>query len=93
MPPRRRARGHIEQLPSGSYCARVYAGQDPLTRRPRYLLETAKTHADARKALTKLQRQVDEDQQPKANITVRQAIAQATLAARYPPAPPERSIT
>jgi integrase len=76
MPPRKRPRGHIEQLPSGSYRARVYARQDPLTRRPHYVLETAKTHAEARKALTRLQRQVDEDQQPKSNITIRQAIEQ-----------------
>jgi integrase len=31
------ARGHVEQLPSGSFRAVVYAGVDPLTRRPVYL--------------------------------------------------------
>jgi hypothetical protein len=36
MPPRRRRpRGHIEQLPSGKYRARVYAGLDPLTKKKR----------------------------------------------------------
>jgi integrase len=78
MPPRRRRRprGHVEQLPSGSYRARVYAGTDPLTRRARYLKETAPTFAEAQKAMARLQRQVDEDQHPKTDITVRQAIEQ-----------------
>ena len=61
MPPRRRRpRGHIEQLPSGKYRARVYAGLDPLTRKKRYLLQTAPTYEAAQKAATKLQQQVDE---------------------------------
>jgi len=77
MPPRkRRTRGFIEQLPSGSYRAVVYAGTDPLTGRPRYVRETVKTREEAKKAVTRLQGQVDEDKQPKSNITVRQAIAQ-----------------
>jgi integrase len=54
----------------------VYAGTDPLTRRPRYLRATAKTFAAAEVVLTKLQRQVDEDAHPKTAITVRQAISQ-----------------
>ncbi|HTK65980.1 MAG TPA: site-specific integrase, partial [Pseudonocardia sp.] len=77
MPPRRRRpRGHIEQLRSGSYRARVYAGIDPITRKSHYLLETAPDYESAEKALTRLQRQVDEDQAPKSNITLRQAIEQ-----------------
>jgi len=77
MPPRkRRPRGYIEQLPSGSHRAVVYAGSDPLTGKPHYVRETAKSYAAAEKALTKLQGQVDEDRHPKSAITVRQAIAQ-----------------
>ncbi|MGD9529843.1 hypothetical protein [Pseudonocardia sp.] len=77
MPPRkRRSRGFIEQLPSGSHRAVVYAGTDPLTGRPRYVRETVKTYDGAKKAVTRLQAQVDEDKQPKSNITVRQAIEQ-----------------
>lgn len=38
--------------------------------------ETAKTYEEAEKVLRKLQRQVDEVQHPKSNITVRQAIEQ-----------------
>jgi integrase len=71
-----RARGHVEQLPSGSFRARVYAGTDRLTGRQRYLLETAATYAEAEVALTRLQVQVDEDRHPKANITLSQAITQ-----------------
>ena len=77
MPPRtRRQRGHIEQLPSGSYRAVVFAGSDALTGRPRYIRETCKTYDAAQRAAVKLQRQVDEDQHPKSNLTVRQAVEQ-----------------
>ncbi|WP_432897125.1 LacI family DNA-binding transcriptional regulator [Micromonospora matsumotoense] len=49
----RRARGEIEQLPSGSLRVRVYAGIDPVSKRRRYLTETvpagpvAARHAEA----------------------------------------------
>jgi len=72
MPPRKhRQRGYIGQLPSGSYRVVVYAGTDPLTGKPRQLRETVKAYDEAEKALTRLQREVDEDRQPKSNITVR----------------------
>jgi integrase len=71
-----RPRGHIETLPSGKFRARVYAGIDPLTGKRRYLKETADSLEAAKRALTKLQRQVDEDRHPKTAITVRQAITQ-----------------
>jgi integrase len=77
VPPRkRRPRGHIEQLPSGSWRAWVYAGRDPLTGKDRRLKETAPTYEAAQVELTKLLRQIDEDQHPKSAITVRQAITQ-----------------
>ena len=41
------ARGHVEQLPSGSFRTVVYAGVDPLTRRPVYLKATARTEKQA----------------------------------------------
>lgn len=75
-PRRRRPRGHIKKLPSGNFQARVYAGIDPLTRKARYLLETAPDYDSAIKAITKLQRQVDEVKHPKLNIPVRQAVEQ-----------------
>jgi len=48
------ARGHVEQLPSGSFRAVVYAGVDPLTRRPVYLRATARTEKQAQVELGKL---------------------------------------
>ena len=39
--------GHIEQLPSGSWRARVYAGIDPITKREIRLKATAKTERQA----------------------------------------------
>jgi integrase len=74
--PRHRPRGYIEELPSGSFRAVVYAGSDPLTGRERRLRETAKTYGAAEVALTRLQGQVDEDRHPKADITVGRAILQ-----------------
>ncbi len=72
MPARkRRPRGHIGELPSGSFRVVVYAGTDPLTGKPRQLRETVKTYDEAERTLTRLQRLVDEDQHPKSNITVR----------------------
>jgi integrase len=77
VPPRkRRPRGYIEELPSGSFRAVVFAGTDPLTKKHRYLRETAKTYAAAKVALTRLQGQVDDEMHPKTNITVSQAIDQ-----------------
>jgi integrase len=54
----------------------VYAGTDPLTRKPRYIRETAKSYAGAEVALTRLQRQVDEDAHPKSALTIGEAVAQ-----------------
>ena len=41
------AKGHIEQLPSGSFRVSVYAGTDPLTRRAIRLKSTVKTEQQA----------------------------------------------
>ncbi|BBF99674.1 MULTISPECIES: tyrosine-type recombinase/integrase [Pseudonocardia] len=91
MPPqKRRSRGYIEELPSGSFRAEVFAGIDPLTGKKRKLRETCKTHAEAKKALTKLQRQVDENKQPKSSITVGQAVAQWLEVADLQPTTQER---
>ena len=54
----------------------MYAGKDPLTGKERYERETAPTYQAAEVALTRLQARVDEDRQPKADLTVRQAIDQ-----------------
>lgn len=84
MPPRaRRRRGHIEPLRSGSFRAVVYAGIDPLTRKPRYLKETTATYDQAEIVLTRLLGQVDQNRHPKSAVTVSQAIAQWMDTARH----------
>ena len=72
---RHRPRGHIRELPSGSFQVIVYAGTDPLTKRPRYIRETLKTYGAAEVALTRLQGQVDQNRHPKTDITLGQAIS------------------
>ena len=71
----RRPRGHIRELPSGSFQVIVYAGTDPLTKKPRYIRETLKTYGTAEVALTRLQGQVDQNRHPKTDITLGQAIS------------------
>jgi integrase len=71
-----RPRGHIEELPSGSFRAIVFAGVDPLTHKRRYLKQTASTRRAAEAALTKLQAQVDDGRHPKTNITFGEALDQ-----------------
>jgi len=70
----RRQRGSVEELPSGSFRATVYAGIDPLTGKQRYLKKVASTEAQALVELTKLQNQVDEQRHPRSNITVGQTV-------------------
>jgi integrase len=74
--PRRRARGEIKTLPSGSLQVRVFAGTDPLTGRRNYLLETIPAGPDAEKeaekAKTKLLNRVDEQRNPRTKATVDQ---------------------
>lgn len=73
---KRRTRGNIEELPTGGFRARVYAGADPLPKRPRYLREMTDTYEQAQVALTRMQNQVDERRHPRSNATVGQVIAQ-----------------
>ena len=55
---------------------RPASGGGGVDNKERYLLKTEPTYEAAQKAATQLQRQVDEDQHPKSNITVREAIEQ-----------------
>lgn len=64
------ARGHIRDRGNGSYQAIVYAGIDPVTKRQHYLRETARSHKEAERALTRLLGQVDERRAPKTNATL-----------------------
>jgi integrase len=63
-----RRRGSIRQR-GGSLQVRVFAGQDPVTQRERYLSETVKgtdraAHRKAEKALTRLQAAADRNRVP-----------------------------
>jgi integrase/DNA-binding transcriptional regulator YhcF (GntR family) len=74
--PKRRQRGEIETLPSGSLRVKVYAGNDPLSGRRHFLSETIpagpKAVAEAEKARTRLLNQVDEQRNPRTKATVNQ---------------------
>ena len=73
---RRRQRGEIETLPSGSLRVRVYAGIDPLSGKKHHLVEVIPAGKDAaklaEKARTRLLNQVDEKRSPRTKATVAQ---------------------
>src|SRR5262249_13674061 len=75
---RKRTRGEIETLPSGSLRVRVYAGQDPVTKKRHYLVETIPAGPNAarvaEKARTRLLNQVDERRNPRTTATVNQLL-------------------
>jgi len=64
------AKGHIEQLPSGSFRVSVYAGIDPLTRRAIRLKSTVKTEQQARIELGRLLKDASEGRTPESGATV-----------------------
>jgi len=64
------AKGHIEQLPSGSFRVSVYAGIDPLTRRALRLKTTAKTEQQARIELGRLLKEASACRTPETGATV-----------------------
>jgi integrase len=72
--PRRRQRGRVETLPSGSLRVQVYAGLDPVTKKRYYLTETIpagpKAAAAAEKARTRLLAEVDQRRAPRTRATV-----------------------
>ncbi|GAA3730176.1 LacI family DNA-binding transcriptional regulator [Plantactinospora mayteni] len=71
---RRRARGEVERLPSGSLRVRVYAGLDPVSKKRRYLVETVPAgptaERDAEAVRVRLLAEVDErrGQQGRSNL-------------------------
>jgi DNA-binding transcriptional regulator YhcF (GntR family) len=75
--------GHIEQLPSGSWRVKVYAGTDPLTGREIRLRKTCKTERAAQVELGKLLAQADEGRQPETDITVAQLMDRYTQVAQW----------
>jgi integrase len=73
---KRRTRGEIEVLPSGSCRVRVYAGVDALSGKRNYLVETVpsgpKASAEAEKVRRRLVNEVDEQRSPRTKATVNQ---------------------
>src|SRR5689334_19569412 len=79
MPPtgstrRKRQRGEIEALPSGSLRVRVYAGIDPISRKRHYLTEVIPPGKDAarqaEKVRTRFLAEVDDRRNPRTKATV-----------------------
>ena len=68
------ARGHIEQLPSGSFRVHVYAGTDPVTGRQRRLRETCPDDATAAATLGRLLNEADGGRSPDRAATLGQAL-------------------
>ncbi len=64
------AKGHIEQLPSGSFRVSVYAGTDPLTRREIRLKSTVKTEQQAQIELGRLLKEASEGRTPESGATM-----------------------
>lgn len=88
---RKRSRGFIEERPNGTLRVIVYAGIDPLTKKPRYLKKNVGTNwKEAEKELTKLLNQVDERRHPRTNITVREVISRWMEVARHEDSTRER---
>ncbi len=77
-PGRRRARGTVDELPSGALRVRVHAGQDPLTGRRHTLVEVIppgpKAEKLAEEARTRMLNEVDERRNPRTNATVDQLL-------------------
>ncbi|MBL1117737.1 hypothetical protein JK364_35955 [Streptomyces sp. 110] len=67
--PTRRQRGSIRPDGAG-FQVRVYAGSDPLTKKPLHLHEQAATLPEAEKARTRLLAKVDEQRHSKGKIMV-----------------------
>ena len=63
------SKGHIEQLPSGAFRVRVYAGIDPVTGKERRLKETCPDEAAAAAALGRLLKQAQSQQVPDRDAT------------------------
>ena len=69
-----RNRGVIQELPSGSLRVRVFAGEDPVTRKRHYVSELVppgpKARRQAERVLTKLLAEVQERRSPRSGATI-----------------------
>lgn len=78
MKPRRRVRGNISTLPSGSLRVKVYAGIDPVTGKEHWLREVVpagpNAPKEAEKVRTRLLAQVDQKRNARTSATVNQLL-------------------
>ncbi|MFI6331980.1 tyrosine-type recombinase/integrase [Micromonospora chersina] len=78
MAARKRQRGEIETLPSGSLRVKVYAGVDPISGKRHYLTETIpagrSAEREAEKVRTRFLAQVDERRNPRTRATLDQLL-------------------
>lgn len=78
MAQRVRERGNSETLPSGAVRVRVYAGIDPVTKRPHYLRAVVppgpKQASEVRKVRNRLVSQVEDRRNPRTNATLSQLL-------------------
>jgi integrase len=68
------SKGHIQQLPSGSFRVKVYAGTDPVTGKGRLLRQTCPDEASAHVALGRLLAEADGGRFPDRHATVGQTL-------------------
>jgi integrase len=68
------SKGHIQQLPSGSFRVKVYAGTDPVTAKGRLLRQTCPDEASAHVALGRLLAEADGGRFPDRHATVGQTL-------------------
>jgi integrase len=64
------AKGHIEQLPSGSFRVVVFAGYDPATRRRQYFKSTVRGETEAQIELGRLLAKASDGRRPESGVTV-----------------------
>lgn len=78
--PRKRARGRVETLPSGSLRVKVYAGVDPVSKKAHYLTEVVPAGPNAAKQAeqvrTRLLNQVDQKRSPKTGADLNKLLDQ-----------------
>jgi integrase len=85
-----RQRGSV-RVRGSKYEVRVYAGLDPLTKKPIYLNGSANTSQEAEKVRTALLAKVDQQRHPKSRITVGQVIDRWMEIARHEESTRERN--
>jgi hypothetical protein len=68
------SKGHIQQLPSGSFRVKVYAGTDPVTGKERLLRQTCPDEAAAHAALGRMLAEADGGRFPDQQATLGQAL-------------------